>query len=83
MNEKFRIWIARQIDNYYGDKVWWARLVMWAVYDGDRDDLDWCFSTIKDCQSDRAKNGTSCYCGKLSGYMPNLSLEFMLIGRRQ
>ena len=79
-------WIKWQIaylaDWYYGDKVCWPRLALWAGFDGNRDDLSYSFSGTKQCRRELAHFGGECYCCKIVGLMPSISPEFLLRGKR-
>ena len=80
MSEWIKWRIADFLNWYHGDQVCWARLVMWVVYDGDIDGLWYSFSSVDECQNEKAKFGRSCYCGKIQ-YFPFLSPRFILLGR--
>ncbi len=76
----FKWRIADLIDWFYGDKVCWPRLAMWAM-GSLSGDLPQAFNGTRQCQKERANFDGECYCGKMGGYMPNLSPEFWIRGK--
>jgi hypothetical protein len=73
-------WWAKE---YYGDKICWARLVVWALYETTRDEFEYAFSSTPECKKELTGHLHGCYCGHFSrwSYMPYISLEFMLRGK--
>ena len=83
--KRIRWKIADFIHWFYGDKVCWPRLVMWAEFILEPEELWYCFSSIKQCEKERYDFGLrfgspTCYCGK-GGMFPEITPKFMLFGR--
>lgn len=78
--------LAWWIKEYYGDKICWAQLVMWALYNTDRHYFESALSGAAECKAEIVESKlVGCYCGHFNrnwSVLPYISLEFMLFGRR-
>jgi len=85
MNKWLRWRLIDFLNWYHGDKVCWPRLVMWAEYETNQEELSYCFSSIKQCEKELYLFGKDygdpmCWCGKLQPF-PFISPRFILRGR--
>ncbi len=78
----FKWRIAYLIDWFYGDRVCWPRLVLWAEFDGEREDLNYSFTGTEQCREETAHFAGECWCGDIRGDAPMLTPEFWIRGRR-